>query len=121
MAFDITEAKAKARRRVHGLAAAPALYRDDSFAPGEAAVEITVRWHNKIIPAASINSDTEIISGIDRLVFNIEELAALEPPLVLERGGLVTIPKYDNMVFELAFEEPNDGPVTTAWSVNAIS
>lgn len=121
MVFSIESAKEKARRRVHKLAAAAALYRDDSMPQGDPAVAITVRWHNKIIPADAINAASEIISGIDRLVFNIEELAALDPPLVLQRGGLVTIPRYDNMVFELAFEEPNDGPVTTAWSVNAIS
>lgn len=117
MAFDITEAKIKARRSIHGLAAAPAFYAVDEDEP----VAITVRWHNKIIPADTINSETEIISGIERLIFSEEELAALDPPLILERGAIVTIPKYDNMAFELGFEEPNDGPVTTAWSVTAIS
>lgn len=118
MAFDITEAKIKARRRVHQLAAAPALYLDETL---DAPVNLTVRWHNKIIPADTINGDTEIISGIERLIFNQEELAAFDPPLMLARAGIVTIPKYDNMEFELGFEEPNDGPVTTAWSVTHIS
>lgn len=118
MAFDIAEVKTKVRRLVHGLAAASAFYEDDDLA---APVEITVRWHNKIISADTPNNDSEIITGIDRLIFNQEEMAALVPPLELQRGGQVTIPRFDNMVFELAFEEPNDGPVTTAWSVNAIS
>lgn len=118
MAFDITDAKTKARRRVHKLAAAPALYVDETL---DAPVDITVRWHNKIIPAESINGESEIISGIERLIFNEEELAALDPPVVPMRGAIVTIPKYDDMQFELGFEEPNDGPVTTAWSVTAIS
>lgn len=117
MAFDITEAKIKARRRVHRLAAAAATYQDETM---DAPVDITVRWHNKIVPAETINGDSEIISGIERLIFSEEELAALDPPIVLERGAIVTIPKYDNMTFELGFEEPNDGPVTTAWSVTAI-
>ena len=116
MAFDITEAKIKARRRVHKLAAAPALYEDETLADP---VAITVRWHNKIIPAETINGESEIISGIERLLFNEEELALLD--IVPIRGATVTIPKYDNMKFELGFEEPNDGPVTTAWSVTAIS
>ena len=117
MAFDITEAKIKARRRVHKLAAAPAFYEDENTAEP---VAITVRWHNKIIPAESINGESEIISGVERLLFNEEELAALETPITLVRGAIVTISKYDDMRFELGFEEPNDGPVTTAWSVTAI-
>lgn len=118
MGFDITEAKARARRKLHKLASAPATYEDDDL---DAPVDITVRWHNKIIPADTINDTSEIITGIERLVFNEEELAAFDPPLVLQRGGIVTIPKYDNMQFELGFEEPNDGPVTTAWSVSSIT
>ncbi|WLJ71127.1 hypothetical protein [Sphingomonas phage Carli] len=118
MAFDITEAKAKARRQVHRLAAAPATYEDDTLG---APVAITVRWHNRIIPSETINDTSEIITGIERLVFSEEELAAMDPPLTLLRGGIVTIPKYDNMQFELSFEEPNDGPVTTAWSVSSIT
>lgn len=118
MAFDITDAKMKARRRVHRLAAAPASYVDETL---DAPVDITVRWHNKIVPADTINDTSEIISGVERLVFNEEELAALDPPLTLRRGGIVTIPRYDNMQFELGFEEPNDGPVTTAWSVSSLT
>lgn len=118
MAFDITDAKARARRKLHKLASAPATYLDETL---DTPVDITVRWHNKIIPAETINGESEIISGIERLIFNEEELAALDPPLVPVRGGIVTIPKYDDMEFELGFEEPNDGPVTTAWSVTAIS
>lgn len=117
MAFDITDAKMKARRRVHRLAAAPASYVDETL---DAPVDITVRWHNKIMPSDTINDTSEIITGVERLVFNEEELAALDPPLMLRRGGIVTIPKYDNMRFELGFEEPNDGPVTTAWSVTSL-
>lgn len=117
MAFDITEAKIKARRAVHRLSAAPALYLDEDL---DAPVEITVRWHNKIMPADTINNTSEIITGIERLVFNEEELAAMDPPLILQRGGTVTIPKYDSMQFQLEFEEPNDGPVTTAWSVSSL-
>lgn len=117
MAFDITEAKIKARRLVHGLAAAAASYEDDEIGP----VDITVRWHNKIIKAETINDSSEIISGVERLVFNEEELAAMDPPLTLRRGGIVTIPRYDHMRFELEFEEPNDGPVTTSWSVSSLT
>lgn len=117
MAFDITEAKLKARRRVHKLAAAPASYVDETL---DAPVDITVRWHNKIIPADTINNASEIITGIERLIFNEEELAALETPLELRRGGVVTIPKY-GMEFELGFAEPNDGPVTVAWSVTSLT
>lgn len=118
MGFDITEAKARARRKLHKLASAPATYLDETL---DAPVDITVRWHNKIIPADTINDSSEIITGIERLVFNDEELAALDPPLELQRGGVVTIPKYDNMMFELGFQEPNDGPVTTAWSVSSLT
>lgn len=116
MAFDITEAKARARRKLHKLASAPATYLDETLG---APVNITVRWHNKIIPAETINGESEIISGIERLIFNEEELALLDITPV--RGAVVTIPKYDDMEFELGFEEPNDGPITTAWSVTAIS
>lgn len=116
MAFDITEAKARARRKLHKLASAPATYMDETL---DAPVDLTVRWHNKIIPAETINGESEIISGIERLIFNEEELALLAVTPI--RGAIVTIPKYDDMEFELGFEEPNDGPVTTAWSVTAIS
>lgn len=118
MAFDIADAKARARRQLHQLAAVSASYVDETL---DDPVDLTVRWHNKIIPSDTINDTSQIVTGIERLVFNEEELAALDPPLLLRRGGIVTIPKYDNMQFELGFEEPNDGPVTTAWSVSSLT
>jgi hypothetical protein len=116
MAFDFADAKTKMRRRVHKLAAVLCTYQDEFM---DAPVNLYVRWHNRIIPAETINNTSEIISGVERLIFDEAELA--EKEVALRRGGIVIIPQYDAMELQLEFEEPNDGPVTTAWSVSALT
>ena len=79
---------------------------------------IQVRWHNKLVPQGNGTSDgyASTIEGIDRLVFNLDELA--EKGIALERGDTVTMgPLYQNVVLVLEEMEPATGPVEQKWWV----
>lgn len=114
MTFDFAAAKLRTRQIVHKTLAVSALYSDDA---GITNTPITVRWHNKL----SVHGDLEregyaqIIEGIDRLIFNSDELAAI--PLTLARGGVVTIPQYQGAQFQLDTSAPTDGPLDLIWNV----
>ena len=66
-----------------------------------------------------------MIDGIDRLVFNDENVAEVsaalvengEAALVLSRNAEVTIPAYKGLKFILDSREPADGPLETIWIV----
>lgn len=94
--------------------AEPATYTalDSSFYPDG----LSVRWHNKLSRAGNEQGgfSTDIIEGIERLVFSQDELDALG--LVLERGGIVDVPGY-GLRFVLDTSEPADGPVNVYWVV----
>lgn len=84
--------------------------------------DVRVRWHNKMQPALGIErGGAGIVEGIERLIFNGEQLAApLDggEPIILERNGVVTIPGY-NLVCTLDNEGVPDGPVNVYWSVTS--
>lgn len=117
----LSELKTQARAALHGAMAEPASY---SFGGGdpvptpeqiEAGLNLTVRWHNKMrIQGERDSSDVGIIEGINRLVFNTDNLAALD--LTLERLGVVTIPGYGKS-FRLDQHDEPDGPLNDYWSV----
>lgn len=113
--FNLAELKARSRQSLHEVLAVAAVYTDFYYN----AVPITVRWHNKIARAGAIEGgfDVEILSGVDRLVFNRPELTSAE--LVLDSGGEVSIPEY-GIKFVLDAREPYDGPVNEYWGVAAI-
>lgn len=119
--MSLSEIKTQAREELHGAMAEPASY---SFDGGdeyptpeqtEAGLSLTVRWHNKMkITGERDSSDVGILEGINRLVFNTDELAALG--LTLTRLGVLTIPGYGKSFRLDAHEEP-DGPLNDYWSV----
>lgn len=118
--------KKQSRLALHRAMAVSAVYQDDSTPP----TWITVRQHNRLARNGSMEGgyDTEIIEGIDRLVFNETDLAVNavvvetglppETPVVLRSAGLVTIPEYKGAKYELEAEEPSDGPESIYWSVS---
>lgn len=118
--MPLSEIKAAARQALHGAMAEPASYSfggiDYPTAEQTAAgLSLTVRWHNKMrIQGERDSSDVGILEGVNRLIFNTDELAALD--LTLTRLGVVTIPGYDKQ-FRLDYHEDSDGPLNDYWSV----
>lgn len=129
--MSLADIKARARRGIHRCLAVSCAYTDQDHPAGlvlpeDSPVGLTVRFHNKIDRSGNLDGDySEIIEGIDKLVFldaNVAEVSdALvangEPPLTLSRSGVVTIPEYKGIIFALDSEEPPDGPAETIWLV----
>lgn len=118
MAYNHAAQKARSRRIVHTTMAVSGLYAFGVDAPRA----VTVRWHNKITVHGDLQHEgyAQILEGVDRLIFNIEELAAPSDggaALQLQRGGIITLPDYQNAAFELDTEQPVDGPIEQIWSV----
>lgn len=80
-----------------------------------AGLSLTVRWHTKMrIVGERDSADTGILEGVNRLIFNTDELAALD--LDLARGGEIYIPGYDKRL-RLDHHEDSDGPLNDYWGV----
>lgn len=84
-------------------------------------VPITVRWHSKAEIVGNINGGdyAEILSTIQRLLFNSEELATANggSQLSLKRGGIVTLTGFNNYQLQLDSMDPPDGPIKVSWVV----
>jgi len=102
------------RRDVHAAFAYAATYEDTVVT---IPVPITVRWHDKVERVGNINSGdySEILSTIEHLLFNSEELAAAG--ISLARGGTVKLTEFNNYELELDALEPPDGPIKIVWTV----
>ena len=111
----MAEIKARARKAVHAAFSVSAEHRAyGSVTP----TVVQVRWHNKLVLQGNGTSEgyASTIEGIDRLVFNLDELA--EKGIALERGDTVTMgPLYQNVVLVLEEMEPATGPVEQKWWV----
>jgi len=119
MPFDFAALKARTRRVVHDTLAVAALYDHVGLV---VPVELRVRWHNKIARFGDIENVgyAEIIEGINRVIFDRDELN--EKGVVLERGGRVTLtpPQYHGAVLVLDTMEPDTGPIDQTWLVGRI-
>jgi hypothetical protein len=124
--MSIVELKAQARQALHNALAAPASYTEPGVGgetyptveQQEAGLSLTARWHTKMrIQGERDSSDVGILEGVNRLVFNTDELAALG--IELERLGEVIITGYDK-TFRLDYHEDSDGPLNDYWSVIAL-
>ena len=123
----IGEWKTQARRALHGAMAESASYTPPdgsetypTQAQKDAGLSLTVRWHTKQrIIGERFSEDAAIMEGVNRLIFNREELAALGID-ELERLGTITIPSYGKQ-FRLDTDEGNDGPVTSYWGVVSLA
>jgi hypothetical protein len=112
------EYKRGARQALHD-----AMFASGSYIPpnGDAgdAVPVKVRWHNRMqISGERSSDDVAILEGINRLIFNSDNLAELG--LTLEQLGTVEIVGY-NKTFRLDYAEEGDGPLNVYWSVIALS
>lgn len=124
MPFDLSETKRKARQALHGLAGVAALYTgpQDDAEP----VTLYVRWHNKTArPVGDLENGgySEILTGIDRLVFLQTNLdAPLQPDgttadaVTLAHRGSVEFEQY-GITLSLDVQEPSDGPENVYWTV----
>lgn len=115
MASAHAQAKYDARRAIHDAMSVDAVYTPPE---GGATTALRVRWHNTINRHGDLQNQgfTEIIEGIDRMIFDLEELMAKS--LTLSRGGLVTLePMMGSAAFLLDAEEPDTGPIERIWLV----
>lgn len=121
MAFDFAAAKIAQRRVVHQILGVAAVYSDDVVQD----INVHVRWHFKdgFFAPEGIGDSSIRLDGIDRIIFNAEELAT---PYTDDAGvtwggctpkrlGAVAIPQY-GVTFELDNLSTNDGPVTICWN-----
>lgn len=118
----ISEYKAQAREALHEALSEPASYTAPGAAEAvptpeqlEAGLSLTVRWHNKLkIVGERGQDDVGVIEGINRLVFNADQLDALG--LVLAQRGVVECPGLGKS-WRLNYPEESDGPLNRYWSV----
>ena len=111
----MAEIKARARKAVHAAFSVSAEHR--SYGSATPTV-VQVRWHNKLVLQGNGTSEgyADVIEGIDRMVFDIDELAT--KGIALERGDTVTMgPEYHGAVLVLEEMEPMTGPVEQKWWV----
>ena len=112
---NLAEIKARARKAVHAAFSVSASHRAYG---SDVATAIQVRWHNKLVLQGNGTSEgyADVIEGIDRMVFDIDELAT--KGIALERGDTVTMgPEYHGVVLVLEEMEPITGPVEQKWWV----
>lgn len=118
--MPLSDIKATARAALHGAMSEPASVTlggvtyptADQIAAG---LSLTVRWHNRMhIVGERESSDMGIVEGVNRLVFNTDQLTALG--LVLARNATVDVPGYGK-TFRLDVHEEPDGPLNDYWSV----
>lgn len=114
---SITEIMARARRVVHATFGENATYSHPSS--GVMEVPISVRWHNRIGIQGNLGDDgfTDLIEGVNRAIFNREELA--EKNLVLYKGGRITLTNSlnDGVVLILDSMDPHVGTINEIWNV----
>ncbi|QEG09433.1 hypothetical protein CPT_Saba_060 [Proteus phage Saba] len=85
-------------------------------------VEIGVRYHNKIALMGDIMESgySEIIDGVDRLIFDREELR--EKGITLYRGNIIKLvdAEMKPITLSLEAEEPYNGPIDSKWMVKRL-
>lgn len=108
--------KAQARRAVHTAFSFDATYQDRSLTD---AVPITVRWHNRLVIQGDYDSSgyANVIDGIERVIFNREELATLGIKPVQNAVIIITEEGYEGTTLFLDQKEAHVGPVEEKWWV----
>lgn len=118
MAFDRSAVVARARRVVHAVHGLAATYEDAETPP----VLLTIgRFNRQVVHGNMIEAGyTDVVEGIDRVRFNIEELA--EKNVSLQRGGIVRLrdPLERCVALVLEHEEPSTGPINVIWGVTVL-
>ena len=115
MVYDRAALIARSRKTVHAVQAIPANYEHPSY-PGVVTV-LSVRWHNRSVLHGNMVEAgyNDIIEGINRIIFDQDELN--EKGVVPERGGVVTLtaPAYNSIALILDSQDPTTGPVNNSW------
>lgn len=112
----ITDIIAGMRRVVHSTFGETAYY-EDPFKTGRR--DVSVRWHNRVALRGNIEDEgySDIIEGINRAIFNQEELK--QEGITLNKGGRVTLthPLNGSVMLLLDSMEPHVGPINEVWNV----
>jgi len=111
-----TVIKGMARRAVHDVFAVEAVYTPPG--PNRTPLGVRVRWHvrgNRLLGDLQGQGYGEVVTDVDRVVFNMEQLAEINAPLP-ERGARIFLPG-NNVTLILDVRDPADGPITQTWEV----
>jgi hypothetical protein len=116
MASRFAETLAKARQVVHDHLSFAAVYQENDAADP---VELSVRRHSKIALSGDLDGQgyTEILEGVNRLVFNKPELA--EKSVTLVEGGVIKVTSSGER-FVLCVKEKVRGVVEESWQVGPL-
>ncbi len=116
----MSDIKRSARAAIHAAMAEPCSYQD-ADTPHTPSVEqsaegltLTARFASKLKTASAEGDGVSILEGVERLIFNTDELEALG--LELRHGGHINFPGY-GITFELDQEMDPDGPLQVYWTV----
>lgn len=116
MSFDFASTRELVRRTVQNTLAVPCTYQDSTLAEP---VALRVRWQTKSKAFGDLEDAGYAMSieGVNRLVFDAEDLVA--QAVTLRRAGVVTIPMAGrpDVLLVLEAEEQNDGPIVLSWKV----
>ena len=118
--MSMSDIKREARAAIHGTMAEPCTYEDadTSITPSvEQSAEgliLSARFATKLRTANAEGDGVAILEGVERLIFNTDELEALD--ITLRSGGIITFPGY-GLAFELDQEMDPDGPLQVYWTV----
>lgn len=119
MAYDHAAVKARVRRTVHNTLGIAAEYVDDTMAAPE---QLRVRWHNRIVQTGDLQNGgyAEIIDGINRVIFDIDEL--LLKGVIVHRGGRLKIsaPAFNGAVLVIGERDSDCGPIEQTWYVGKL-
>ena len=118
--MSIADIKRKARTDLHRKLGEPCTYTAPdgavfpSVAQAEAGLALTVRFATKLKAFTPETDALTILEGVERLIFNQDELTALS--LVLDHAGQVAVPEFE-LVLDLDQEMDPDGPLNRYWTV----
>ena len=114
--YDRASQVAAARRTVHAVMAVNAVYEHPTRL---GAVGLSVRFHNRQVLAGDLvdSGYSQVVEGVNRCLFNIEELNRKGVELVV--GGRITLtdPVNRGILLILDLEEPDNGPINRVWGV----
>lgn len=121
--MSFLDLKARTRRLVQQTFAVPCVLQT-----GAGSFTVTARHHNKMALGGDIAGEgyASIIEGINRVIFNREELSALDDGIGVTpaRGDRVIFFDYNgtglDVTVELDARDPFDGPIDEKWTVAPV-
>lgn len=116
----LSDVKRQARTALHAEMGEPCRYITSVQPPVPSAEQLaeglvlSVRFQSKLRTANAEPDGLAILENVESLIFNSDQLAALE--IELESGALIDIPGY-GIVFRLDQQMDPDGPLNVYWTV----